>query len=32
MFEAAGFRLEPGASKHSRQRVRRTLRPGRRAR
>ena len=32
MFEAAGFRLEPGAGKHSRQRVRRTLRPGRRAR
>jgi len=29
MFEAAGFRLEPGAAQYSRQRVRRTLRPGR---
>lgn len=27
LFDAAGFRLEPGAARHSRQRVRRVLRP-----
>ena len=32
MFEAAGFRLEPGAGKHSRQRVRRPLCSERRTR
>ncbi len=28
LFDAAGFRLEPGAGAHSRHRVRRSLRPG----
>jgi len=28
LFDAAGFELEPGAEAHSRQRVRRSLRPG----